>query len=108
MEKKTVKIGKITCGAIFLVTGVLLVISMFYPVVTLRAITSLWPLILIGLGIETLYYAGREDVESKFDFWGCLFLFIVLGLCLSVYTVNVIAVNFYNLGGAEFIERICR
>jgi NO-binding membrane sensor protein with MHYT domain len=108
MDKKTVKIGKITCGAIFLVAGVLLIVNMFSSFVTFKAITSLWPLILVGLGIETLYYAGREDIESKFDFWGCIFSFIVIGICFSFYTLNLIATNFYNYGGPELIEKICK
>ncbi len=48
------RVGSITAGIALVGFGVLFIVHMFMPVLSFDFIYSLWPVILIGLGIEML------------------------------------------------------
>lgn len=80
------RVGSITCGILMIVFGVLFMVHMFYPALSLALIMKLWPLILIALGSEMLISNirrgdGQEEV-LKYD-GGAIFLVFLL-TCFAV------------------------
>ena len=51
---RTRRVGSITCGILMILFGILFMVHMFYPPLSLEIIMKLWPLILIALGGELL------------------------------------------------------
>ncbi len=76
---RTRRVGSITCGILMIFFGILFMVHMFYPSLSLEVIMRLWPLILIGLGGELIASNIRkgEDEEEllKYD-KGAIFLVI--------------------------------
>ena len=83
---RTRRVGSITCGIIMIFFGVLFLVHMFYPSLSLETIMKLWPLILIMLGGEMILSnvkRGKEEEEVlKYD-KGAIFLVFLL-TCFSV------------------------
>ena len=50
----THRVGTVTTGLAFIVFGIMFILHLFLNAVTYDLIFKLWPLILIGLGIEVL------------------------------------------------------
>ena len=48
------RVGTVTAGASMVVFGILLLIHSIFDIIDYQMVFSLWPLILIGLGIELL------------------------------------------------------
>ncbi len=51
---RTRRVGSITCGILMIFFGILFMVHMFYPPLSLEIIMKLWPLILIALGGELI------------------------------------------------------
>ena len=51
----------------------------------------LWPLIIISIGIEIIYYSNKNDIEIKYDFWGIILTGIVVffGILFSLFNYGV-------------------
>ena len=98
MENKKRKIiGRTTFGIALILFGISLVIQTLFTLDILRHILMLWPLIIISLGIEIIYYSNKNDIEVKYDFWGIILTGIVVffGIIFSLfnYGVNKILYN---------------
>lgn len=105
MEIRNIKIGRITCGILLILAGIAIFANIINPSLSLEIVIAFWPLILISLGLETLYYNFKKNVETKFDFWCMLILISVTGFCLIFYTANIyINKIFTNDIKTEFIE----
>lgn len=89
MEIRNIKIGRITCGILLILAGIAIFANIINPSLSLEIVIAFWPLILISLGLETLYYNFKKNVETKFDFWCMLILISVTGFCLIFYTANI-------------------
>lgn len=83
---RTRRVGSITCGILMIFFGILFMVHMFYPPLSLEVIMKLWPLILIALGGEMLVsnvHRGEDKEEVlKYD-KGAIFLVFLL-TCFSV------------------------
>lgn len=83
---RTRRVGSITCGVILIVFGVLFLVHMFYPALSLEFIMKLWPVILIALGLEmviaNLHRTSKETEVLKYD-KGAVFLTFLLA-CFSL------------------------
>lgn len=78
---KNRRVGTLTAGISMVVFGSLFLMRLAMPtVITIRLIASLWPVVLILLGVETLiaYAVNRED-KMRYDA-GSVALIIVLSL----------------------------
>ena len=54
-KKETIhRVGTITCGTVLIVTGILFLLHIIFPVISYLFIFRLWPCILILLGAEIL------------------------------------------------------
>ena len=98
MENKKRKIiGRTTFGIALVLFGISLVIQTLFSLDILRYVLMLWPLIIISIGIEIIYYSNKNDIEIKYDFWGIILTGIVVffGIIFSLfnYGVNKILYN---------------
>ena len=98
MENKKRKIiGRTTFGIALVLFGISLVIQTLFTLDILKYVLMLWPLIIISLGIEIIYYSNKNDIEVKYDFWGIILTGIVVffGIIFSLfnYGVNKILYN---------------
>lgn len=80
MEKKTVTIGTLTFGTLMIAIGIITLIALFTNLAILRYVFIAWPLFLVALGFETLYYNAKKNVEIK---WNIISL-IVIGFILLI------------------------
>ncbi len=48
------RVGSITCGILLIFFGILFMVHMFYPPLSLVVIMKLWPIILVSLGGEMI------------------------------------------------------
>lgn len=106
MENNVIKVGRKTAGIIFLLAGILIVVGMYNPIISFEIICSLWPLILICLGLEVLYYSFKKDVETKIEFKTIIFLIIIIGMCIFAYTCNEILAVLQNEAMVELLRNI--
>ncbi|WP_411678528.1 LiaF transmembrane domain-containing protein [Caproicibacter sp.] len=75
---KNRRVGTLTAGVSMVFFGVLFLLRLAVPAVTIRLITSLWPLILVFLGIETLLaYAMNREEKMRYDA-GSVFIIMIL------------------------------
>lgn len=97
MENKRVKkIGTFTFGFCLIVIGIAAFISMFIGIEVLRYTLYAWPLIIILIGAEILYYNSKEDVVLKYDILGS----ILLG---TVFVISIFG-SIASHALAEFIQ----
>ena len=97
MENNKVKrIGTLTIGFCLILIGIASFASMFLGIKILQYTLWAWPIILISVGIEVLYYNSREDVTLKYDILGT----ILLGTIFIVTIFGSIASQALN----EFID----
>lgn len=77
---KNRRVGTLTAGVSMVVFGVLFLLRLAVPAVTIQLIASLWPLVLIFLGIEILIaYILNKEGQMRYDA-GSVVLIIVLAL----------------------------
>ncbi|MBO5477917.1 MAG: hypothetical protein J6A15_09230 [Clostridia bacterium] len=95
--KKKKLIGRTTFGFALILFGISLVIQTLFTLDVLRYILMLWPLIIISIGAEIIYYSNKEDIETKYDilgiiiigiivFFGVLFSFVSYGVNKILYS----------------------
>ena len=78
MENKKVKrIGTFTLGFCLIVIGITAILSMFIGIKVLKYTLYAWPIIIILIGCEILYYNSKKDITLKYDFWGTVLLIII-------------------------------
>lgn len=85
------RVGTFSAGLIFIVTGIVYLLKIFIPAISLNFIASLWPIILILIGTEILisYIYNKESV-MKYDA-GAIILIIVISLFAM------------SMGGMEYV-----
>lgn len=78
---RTRRVGSVTCGILMIFFGILFMIHMFYPPLSLEVIMRLWPLIFICLGSEmvasNLHREEEKEEILKYD-KGAVFLVFLL------------------------------
>lgn len=95
--KKKKLIGRTTFGFALILFGISLVIQTLFTLDILRYILMLWPLIIISIGAEIIYYSNKENIETKYDilgiiitgiivFFGVLFSFVSYGVNKILYS----------------------
>lgn len=78
---RTRRVGSITCGSLLIIFGILFLVHMIFPSLSLIVIMKLWPMILIGLGIEMLVANMKKSTQEteniKYD-KGAIFITFLL------------------------------
>jgi hypothetical protein len=87
-KKKSVRVGSFTFGIMMILIGVNILLQTISNLDLFRFTLSLWPIVFIILGIETLYYTYKKDVEIKYDILGIFTIFIVLFLGIIFSGIN--------------------
>ncbi len=80
------RVGTFTLGVVLLVFGVLFLLHMFFKGMEYYFIFELWPVILILLGGEVLYYAlHQKQLQYKYDFAAIIIvmMLVVFALCMA-------------------------
>ena len=89
---RTRRVGSITCGILMIFFGILFMVHMFYPPLSLEIIMRLWPLILIGLGGELIAsnIHRKEDQEEvlKYDKGAVFLVFLLTGFAVIMGMVE--------------------
>ena len=75
------RVGTFTFGMVLVVSGLAMLVSMFFPQLEFTWLLQLSPLALISLGVETLL-AARGSERVKYDWVGMLLCF--LSVCASL------------------------
>lgn len=80
---KNRRVGTLTAGVSMVLFGALFLLRLFVPAITIRLIASLWPLVLVFLGVEVLIaYAMNKEGQMRYDAGS-----VVLILALAFFTV---------------------
>jgi len=74
------RVGTFTTGIVLVIFGILFLLRLIYPSINYLLIASMWPLVLIILGIEIIvaYTINKEDI-IKYDF-GAIILIIIVSI----------------------------
>ena len=73
------RVGTFTTGIVLIMFGIMFLLRPLYPSINYLKIASLWPLILVLIGIEIIvaYLINKEEI-MKYDF-AAIILIIILG-----------------------------
>lgn len=103
-KKHIKKVGTFTTGICLILIGITIFISLFIGIKILKYMIYAWPLILILIGTEIIYYSTKENIELKYDFWGVILLIILFfgSICGSAFS-NIVLNNELRIN--QYIER---
>lgn len=91
-EKKERRVGTYTFGLMLIIIGISVLIMTFTRFDFFRYLLMLWPVVLIGLGIEILYLNSKPNIKVKIDFVSIILmgtvLFFTAIFSLGNYCVN--------------------
>ena len=84
------RVGTFTAGIVLIMFGVMFLLRTIFPIINFSLILSLWPLILVFLGIEIIvaYIINKED-QMKYDASA-----IVLVMVLSIFAMGMAGMEF--------------
>lgn len=90
---RTWRVGSISMGATLLLLGLLLLLTQLLHLDTTTVLLAWWPVILIILGIEILFYllfSKQEKTNVKYDFLSIIFVGFIgmIGISLTVLTTT--------------------
>ena len=71
------RVGTFTFGAVLVICGALMLVSMFFPSLDLTLALQLSPLILVCLGVEVLL-ASRSGGKIRYDWVGMLLCTLIV------------------------------
>ncbi|WP_125153557.1 DUF4097 family beta strand repeat-containing protein [Clostridium rectalis] len=97
------KVGSITLGLTLIFLGIIFIIGNIYNFTIIGKLIRLWPLILIGLGIEILicnFYFGKQNEKLKIT-GSSIFMFLIL-LFLSATLFVASNIIEFNRDGIKF------
>ena len=80
------RVGTFTLGFVLVISGGLMLVSMFWPQLDLAWALKCSPLILVGLGVETLL-AARGGGKVKYDWVGMVLCFVLVCAALCLYAI---------------------
>jgi hypothetical protein len=82
------RVGTITTGCTLIAAGVLFVIHTFLNIISYEMIFRLWPIILIGLGLEVLA-ANFSKERIVYDKAGVVLLFLVMFFAMGMACADI-------------------
>ena len=86
VPEKQRRVGTFTLGVVLVVSGILMLVSMFWPHLDWAWVLKCSPLILIGLGVETLL-AAKGGGKVKYDWVGMVLCFVLVCASLCLYAM---------------------
>src|SRR5699024_1195046 len=99
---KTKRVGVISMAIVLIAFGILLFICQFSKISDIELAGKFWPLILIMIGLEILYYSyinkeGEDKFVIKYDIFSIFIVMIIL-------VVNVVLYGFMESGILDLIK----
>lgn len=91
-EKKERRVGTYTFGIMLIIIGLSILIMTFTKFDFLRYLLMLWPIVLIGLGIEILYLNSKSSIKVKIDFVSIILMGVVL-FFTAIFSLGNYCVN---------------
>lgn len=91
---RTHRVGSITTGLSLIAFGVMFVIHMFLNVLSYELIFKLWPVILIGLGVELLLSNFAKD-KIVYDKAAIFLMFVMALFAMGMAGADWIFVNIH-------------
>ena len=79
------RVGTFTFGAVLVICGALMLVSMFFPAADLTLALQLSPLILVSLGVEVLL-ASRQEGKLRYDWVGMILCFVLVTAALVFFS----------------------
>lgn len=97
------RVGTFTAGIVLVVFGLLFLARLYFPIISYRLILSLWPLVLIFLGIEILISCliNREEV-MRYDGGAIVLIFLLSFFSICMATAEFILTNAHVIGTLRF------
>ena len=93
------RLGTLTAGLSLIAFGVLFLLHLWWDAVSYEVIFSLWPTILISLGLELLWFSRRDTL--RYDMGA-----IVLLLLLAFFSMGMAAADELLRHAPELWERL--
>lgn len=90
---KVNRVGTITMAIVLIAFGVAIFVSQISGATAINLVFKVWPLMLILLGFEILYYrflSKDQDNPIKYDIFSIFFVMIILFTNLGLYTLSEI------------------
>ena len=99
MIMKRWRVGSFSMGIILVALGVIMLVSLLTRIDILNIIITLWPVIMICLGVEILLHlfiqkGGDEDTKIKYDVLSILFIGFILIVSTFFYSVTFVMGTF--------------
>lgn len=92
VKRKEKRVGTYTFGVMLILIGISVIIMTFTKLDLVKYILMLWPVVLIGFGIEIIYLNSKSDIKVKIDFASivliCAVLFFTGIFSIGNYFVN--------------------
>ena len=96
------RVGTFTLGAVLVTAGCGMLVSLLWPRLEIGWLLKASPLILVALGVETLFSA-RGGGRVKYDWLGMILCFLLVGAAMVFYTAAWAYENgeFFNAGNCS-------
>lgn len=88
-DKRVIKIGRFTFGLSLIFCGIMITVATFFTLDVLKVVLNLWPILLIVMGCEILFYSRKESVLIKYDVLG-----MFLTACIIVFSLGFSVINY--------------
>ena len=88
-DKRVIKIGRFTFGLGLIFCGIMITVATFFTLDVLKVVLNLWPILLIVMGCEILFYSRKESVLIKYDVLG-----MFLTACIIVFSLGFSVINY--------------
>lgn len=87
---RTRRVGTISMAIVLIAFGLLLFIAQFSKIAAIDIIIKVWPMILILIGIEILYFVHKnKDKDNNFtiryDIFSMFIVFVILIINIGIY-----------------------
>jgi len=85
------RVGTFTSGIVLIMVGIIFLLRLIYPSINYYFIASLWPLVLIILGIEIIvaYIINKEEI-MRYDFGAIIILVLLSFFSMGMGCVDYI------------------
>lgn len=91
-EKNERRVGTYTFGVMLIIIGISVLIMTFTKFDFFRYLLMIWPIVLIGLGVEILYLNSKSSIKVKIDFVSIILMGIVL-FFTAIFSLGNYCVN---------------
>ncbi len=88
------RVGTFTTGILLIILGIVFLLKTFIKNMEVKWIISLWPVILIFLGIEVLTaYVINKEEKIKYDFPGIILIIVMSCFAMFMGSVEIMMKN---------------